>query len=96
MLFDVFDACGHLCEAGQPAPVPRDMKTIQVQLKEEFIRLCDLLKLAGIANSSGQGKHLVAEGEVTVDGQPEGRKTAKIRAGQTVQCRGVSVAVQAK
>ena len=32
------------------------------------------------------GKVLVAEGRVTVDGQPEGRKTAKIRAGQIVVC----------
>ena len=72
------------------------MNTIQIQLKDEFIRLCDLLKVAGVADSGGRGKQLVAEGLVTVDGQPESRKTAKIRAGQTVECRGVSIAVQAK
>ena len=64
-------------------------------LKDEHVRLCDLLKLAGIADSGGQGKHLVAAGEVTVNGQPESRKTAKIRAGQTVSCRGVTIAVRA-
>jgi ribosome-associated protein len=73
-----------------------DVKTTTIQLKDESIRLCDLLKLAGVANSGGQGKHLVADGEVTVDGRPESRKTAKIRAGQTVQCRGMRIAVQAK
>ena len=72
------------------------METIQFQLKDEAIRLCDLLKAAGIAGSGGQGKHLVAEGEVTVDGRPESRKTAKIRAGQTVECRGVKLVVLAK
>ncbi len=72
------------------------METIPIQLKGEHVRLCDLLKLAGIADSGGQGKHMVAEGEVTVDGQPERRKTAKIRAGQMVECRGVKVVVQAK
>lgn len=72
------------------------VETIQFQLKDEAIRLCDLLKAAGIAGSGGQGKHLVAEGEVTVDGQPESRKTAKIRAGQTVECRGVKLVVLAK
>lgn len=72
------------------------MDTIQIQLKSEYVRLCDLLKLAGIAGSGGQGKHMVAAGEVTVDGQPESRKTAKIRAGQTVECRGVKVVVIAK
>jgi ribosome-associated protein len=64
------------------------MDTIEFQLKGEHIRLCDLLKVAGIAESGGQGKHLVAAGEVKVDGQSESRKAAKIRAGQVVECRG--------
>ena len=72
------------------------METIQFQLKGEAVRLCDLLKLAGIADSGGRGKHMVAAGEVTVDGQPESRKTARIRAGQVVECRGVKIVVQAK
>ena len=72
------------------------METRQFQLNDEYIRLCDLLKLAGIADSGGQGKQLVAAGEVSVDGQAEARKTAKIRAGQTVKCRGVSIAVLAR
>ena len=72
------------------------MEAIQFQLNNEHIRLCDLLKLAGVADSGGQGKHLVAEGLVTVDGRPESRKTAKIRAGQTVECRGAKIVVLAK
>jgi len=72
------------------------VESIQIQLKGEWVRLCDLLKLAGIADSGARGKHLVAESQVTVDGRPESRKTAKIRAGQTVQCRGVQVIVTAK
>ena len=71
------------------------METIEFQLKGEQVRLCDLLKLAGIADSGGQGKHLVATGEVRVDGQPESRKTAKIRAGQIVECRGARIVVVA-
>lgn len=62
----------------------------------EYVRLCDLLKLAGIAGSGGLGKLLVAQGEVTVDGAPESRKTAKIRTGQIVECRGVKIAVTGK
>ena len=68
---------------------------IRFTLRGEFVPLCDLLKLTGIADSGGQGKVLVAEGAVTVDGQPESRKTAKIRAGQVVQCGGVRVTVHA-
>jgi ribosome-associated protein len=69
------------------------MHTIQFQLTGEYIALCDLLKVVGIAGSSGQGKAMVAAGEVTVDGQPESRKTAKIRAGQIVECLGARIEV---
>lgn len=71
------------------------MESVEFRLRDDHVRLCDLLKLAGIAGSSGQGKHLVAAGVVTVDGQPESRKTAKIRAGQQVECQGVRVNVLA-
>jgi ribosome-associated protein len=71
------------------------IEAVEFQLRGEHIRLCDLLRLAGVAGSGGQGKHLVAAGEVTVDGQKETRKTAKIRAGQVVECRGVRITVVA-
>jgi ribosome-associated protein len=69
------------------------METIEFQLKGEHVRLCELLKLAGIAESGGQGKRLVASGEVKVDGQNESRKAARIRAGQVVECRGSKIVV---
>ena len=69
------------------------MPTIEFQLNGEYVELCNLLKLAGVADSGGRGKALVAEGQVKVDGQPEGRKTAKIRAGQVVECLGVQITV---
>jgi ribosome-associated protein len=72
-----------------------NVQTIQIQLSREYVELCQLLKLAGIAGSGGQGKHIVAAGEVRVDGQPESRKTAKIRAGQKVECRGITIVVTA-
>ena len=69
------------------------METIEFQLKGEHVRLCDLLKLVGIAESGGQGKRMVAAGEVNVDGQGESRKSAKIHAGQIVECRGAKIVV---
>jgi ribosome-associated protein len=71
------------------------MNTQEFKLRGEYVALCDLLKLTGIADSGGQGKLMIANGEVTVDGQPESRKTAKIRANQTVRCLGQSVLVVA-
>ena len=71
------------------------METLEFSLRGEHVALCDLLKLAGIADSGGQGKLMIANGEVSVDGRPESRKTAKIRAGQTVTCLGRTVRVVA-
>ncbi len=69
------------------------MNQITFQLKGEYIALCDLLKTEGIAESGGQGKAMVAEGIVMVDGEVELRKTAKIRAGQVVECMGHAIKV---
>ncbi len=60
------------------------MQQLDFQLRGEFIELNQLLKLTGVCDSGGAGKALVAEGVVSVDGQVELRKTAKIRAGQVV------------
>ncbi|MFM9836002.1 MAG: RNA-binding S4 domain-containing protein [Methylophilaceae bacterium] len=59
---------------------------MEFEVKGEFIELCNLLKLTGIAQSGGQGKAMVADGLVMVDGEIELRKTAKIRTGQIVEC----------
>lgn len=69
------------------------MDVITFELRGEYIALCDLLKTEGIADSGGQGKAMVAEGLVTVDGSIETRKTAKIRAGQVVECLGNKIKV---
>jgi len=71
------------------------METIEFKLRGEHVALCDLLKLTGIADSGGQGKLMISNGEVTVDDQAESRKTAKIRANQIVQCLGQTVRVVA-
>ncbi len=60
-------------------------QSIIFELSTEYIELCNLLKLVGLADSGGRGKAMVAEGLVQVDGGIESRKTAKIRRGQTVQ-----------
>ena len=70
------------------------METIEFLLSRPHVELCQLLKLAGIAESGGAGKRIVAAGEVRVDGQPESRKTAKIRAGQSVEFRGITILVK--
>ena len=65
------------------------------QLKDEYIELCKLLKAANLVMSGGEGKEVVAQGLVTVDGQPESRKRCKIRPGQVVEFAGTAIEVEA-
>lgn len=69
------------------------MQQIEFQLRGEFVELNQLLKLAGVCDSGGAGKALVAEGAVSVDGRVELRKTAKIRAGSVVTLGDVRIHV---
>jgi ribosome-associated protein len=60
------------------------MPSVQFELDRDHVELNQLLKLTGICDSGGAGKHLVATGAVRVDGVVELRKTCKIRDGQRV------------
>jgi ribosome-associated protein len=71
------------------------MQHLEFVLDREFVELNQLLKVAGLAGSGGAGKALVASGQVRVDGAVEFRKTAKIRAGQTVRAGTAEIRVLA-
>jgi ribosome-associated protein len=70
-------------------------QSINIPLQAPFIELNQLLKVAGLCDSGGAGKQIVASGDVVVDGQRETRKTAKIRAGQVVSVGDVVIRVSA-
>lgn len=69
------------------------MQTLEFHLNGEYVELNQLLKLVGVCDSGGAGKAIVASGEVSVDGQVELRKTAKIRTGQLVTLGDVRIRV---
>lgn len=69
------------------------MNKTEFQLRGEYIELDKLLKATGLAESGGRARVMITEGQVQVDGQPESRKTAKIRAGQSVQLAGELIVV---
>ena len=71
------------------------MQHIDFELDRDHVELNQLLKLVGLCDSGGAGKAIVASGAVTVDGEVELRKTAKIRAGQTVVLDDVEIRVRA-
>ena len=69
------------------------MNKIEFAVREDFVELCQLLKLTGLANSGGQGQLMVADGLVRVDGKREQRKRAKIRPGQMVECSDTRIVI---
>lgn len=69
-------------------------QAIDFELDRDFVELNQLLKLAGLCDSGGAGKQLVASGAVRVDGAVELRRTAKIRAGQVVALGEVEIRVR--
>lgn len=71
------------------------MQTIDFELRGEFIPLDALLKASGVADSGGAAKHLVVNGEVSVDGVVEHRRGCKLRAGRVVEVQGVRIRVRA-
>jgi ribosome-associated protein len=71
------------------------MQSLDFELNDEYVELNQLLKLAGLCESGGAGKMIVANGKVKVDGKTELRKTCKIRAGQVVTLGDVRITVRA-
>lgn len=60
---------------------------------KEYIALCDLLKIAGLAESGGQAKMLIAAGNVLRNGEVETRKTAKIHGGEVIEFDGARLEI---
>lgn len=59
--------------------MPRD-----VQILGRMIRLGQLLKLAGVADSGSESKTILAAGGVRVNDEPEGRRGRQLHDGDVV------------
>jgi ribosome-associated protein len=60
----------------------------EVQIRGETIRLGQLLKVAGIADSGGEAKTLIADGSVRVNGEVERRRGRQLHAGDELAAAG--------
>lgn len=56
-----------------------------IEITTEYIKLQDLLKLAGLTYTGGEAKVMVQEGLVTVNGEVCTMRGRKIRPGDTVE-----------
>lgn len=61
------------------------MKNIEVKINTEFIKLDSLLKFAGLVESGADGKLIIQEGRIKVNGEICLMRGKKIREGDKVQ-----------
>lgn len=60
------------------------MKDKKISIDTEFIKLQDLLKLAGLCDTGGMAKMIIQNGDVTVNGDFE--KTEYFRIASAAEC----------
>lgn len=65
-----------------------------ITIKDDFIKLGQLLKLAGLAESGVDAKKAVQEGLVKVNGEVDTRRGKKIISGDIVEYQGNKVKVE--
>lgn len=65
----------------------------QIEIKDEFIKLGQALKLAGIAESGADAKIMIEEETVKANGETETRRGRKLYDGDAVEARGMSFTV---
>jgi ribosome-associated protein len=63
----------------------------ELEIRGDMIRLGQALKVAGIVGSGGEAKALLADGEVTVNGEPEERRGRQLHPGDVLAARGEEV-----
>ena len=60
----------------------------EIEIRDETIRLGQLLKLANLVEDGVEAKAVIAEGQVQVDGEVVTQRGKQVRPGQTVTVLG--------
>ena len=55
-----------------------------IRLRDEYIKLGQALKAAGLAGSGAEAKEVISEGAVRVNGETETRRGRKLYAGDVI------------
>jgi len=66
---------------------------LDVVIRDDAIRLGQLLKLAGLAESGGHARELIQDGEVRVNGEVDLRRGRQLRRGDIVEVGAQTVRV---
>jgi ribosome-associated protein len=73
-----------------------ESNAIIAELESEFVELYKILKFEGLTDSGGMAKQMIADGQVSVNGEIETRKRKKIIAGDKIVFSGHSIEVKNK
>ena len=65
----------------------------EYKLKDEYIKLGQLLKAAGIADTGLDAKDMILSGEIFVNGNPEQRRGRKLYPGDKVQAYSEEISI---
>jgi len=68
----------------------------EIEISTDTIRLGQFLKLANLVDSGSDAKFLLAEGELSVNGEAETRRGRQLRNGDVVEYDGIEVRVVAQ
>ena len=65
-----------------------------IHLREDFIKLGQALKAAGLAESGVEAKLVIQDGQVRVNGQVEVQRGKKLIAGDVVEFAGETIKIE--
>ena len=68
----------------------------EIAIKDDFIKLGQAMKLAGLVSSGIEAKIVIQEGQVLVNGEVATRRGKKLVSGDTFEFQGQIVKVTAK
>ena len=66
---------------------------MEIRIKDEFIKLGQALKLAGVVEDGVEAKYAINDGLVLVNGEVENRRGRKIHPGDTISYDGKDIYV---
>lgn len=68
--------------------------TDSITIRDEFIKLGQAMKLAGLVDTGADAKLVIEQGQVTVNGEPDDRRGRKLYKGDSFTFKGKTITVR--
>ena len=70
------------------------MKTLKITIKDEFIKLGQALKAAGVVENGAEAKEVIIDGLVKVNGEIDTRRGKKLYDGDIISFNGEEIKIE--